>query len=228
MPVKPKANEAFLIVEEGKLGMAGENWPKEHPVFVDFNSGASEHRRLHGGGAGQAVVKATGLNKRPDMTVLDATAGLGRDAYVLASLGANVHMLERNPAVQQMLLDGLDRLSMVQELTDIYHRLSLSFGSLSTGFKTEELGEVDVVYLDPMFPDRAKSAKVKKDMALFHHVVGVDLDADDLLGPAMDLAVYRTVVKRPKNAPFLAGKTPTTSLTGKSNRFDIYSKKAIK
>jgi 16S rRNA (guanine1516-N2)-methyltransferase len=79
-----------------------------------------------------------------------------------------------------------------------------------------------VVFLDPMFPPREKSALVKKEMRAFHDVVGADDDADALLAPALALAKHRVVVKRPGYAEFLAGKKPTMSIEGKNNRFDVY------
>lgn len=215
----------FLIVEDGKLGLADHHWPKVKPVFVDFVSGASAHRRLYGGGAGQAVAKAVGLNKTKELSVLDATAGLGRDGFVMASLGATVTLYERHPAVHAVLADGLRRLALVEELCDISERLALVFRSLLQADTVQST--FDVVYLDPMFPSRDKSAKVKKDMSLFHSLVGADADADDLFKPAYALAKKRLVVKRPKLAPYLAAQKPTLELVGKSSRFDVYTKQSI-
>ncbi|MEJ2045404.1 MAG: class I SAM-dependent methyltransferase [Reinekea sp.] len=216
----------FLIVEDGRVGLADQQWPKVSPVFVDFVSGVANHRRLYGGGKGQAVTKAVGLNKRAELMVLDATAGLGRDAFVLATLGATVHLLERNPVVYLMLADGLERLGASEDpdLKEIAARMILHRGSLLASALPVN---PDVVYLDPMFPVREKSAKIKKDMAMFHHLVGQDVDADELLPRALDLAKYRVAVKRPKGAPYLSQLEPTLKLEGKSNRFDIYTKKAL-
>ncbi len=222
------SDRPFLIIDEGHLGLADPSWPKILPVFVDFQSAASTHRRLHGGGAGQAVAKAVGLNKKRDLSVWDGTAGLARDSFVLASLGAQVTLFERNPVVYLLLKNGFDNLSLTgdSELMVIHQRLQLYSGSFLEHPQTDT-APPDVIYLDPMFPERQKSAKVKKDMALFHDIVGADEDADSLLAPALDLATFRVVVKRPKQAPPLAGRKPSTELVGKSNRFDIYTKRAI-
>ena len=218
--------EPFLLFDENQLAIAGIGWPKIKPVSVDFLSKASTHRRVHGGGAGQAVAKAIGLNKNRGLRVLDATAGLGRDAFVMASLGAQVQMYERHPVVFQLLSDGLCRFNSGRndDLVDI--SLRLAEGAFFDSNQAQAF-EPQVIYLDPMFPSREKSAKVKKDMALFHDLVGSDDDADKLLEPALAMAEYRVVVKRPKQAPYLAGKSPTTSLVGKSSRFDLYTKKSI-
>jgi 16S rRNA (guanine1516-N2)-methyltransferase len=223
-------SQSFLMIDDGQLGLANAQYPKVLPVFVDFLHGASAHRRLHGGGAGQAVAKAVGLNKRKDLSILDATAGLGRDAFVMASLGAQVTMYERNNVVYEILKDGLDRMSLSadHDILDILQRMKLEQKSLIESYPSEKAQPgFDVVYLDPMFPERGKSAKVKKDMSMFHDVVGSDVDADSLLAPALELAKFRVVVKRSKSAPNLAGQKPTTTLVGKSSRFDLYTKKAI-
>jgi 16S rRNA (guanine1516-N2)-methyltransferase len=222
-----KPGETFVIIEDGKIGLANAQWPKVQAVFVDFLSAAAEHRRLHGGGAGQAVAKAVGLKKRKDIRILDATAGLGRDAFVMASLGATVQLLERNKVVHLLLSDGLARLEKSGSLNEVSQRLSLSEGSLIDCSDTVRQQSFSVVYLDPMFPERSKSAKVKKEMAMFHDLVGADEDADRLLQPALEIAESRVVVKRSKKAPWLMNRKPSTELTGKSSRFDIYAIKAI-
>ena len=227
-PTSGPADRPFLIIDGGCLGLASADWPKVHPVVVDFLSGAANFRREHGRGTGQLVAKAVGLKKRRDLSVWDATAGLGRDAYVLASLGANVCLFERHPVVQALLQDGLNRLSLSAEpaLLDVYNRMTLVTEGMPPSVGRLSIAP-EVIYLDPMFPERSKSAKVKKEMALFHDLVGTDPDADNLLEPALDLAEYRVVVKRPKGAPELAGRKPSLSLAGKSSRFDIYTRKAI-
>jgi len=225
--IKTPGEQPFLIIDQGMLGLADSDWPKVHPVYVDFQSGDVAHRRLYGGGAGQAVAKAVGLSKKKSLRILDATAGLGRDAFVMASLGAQVLMLERHRGVHLLLADGLYRLGYNGELGDIQQRINLAYGSLLDAADTVAPFSPEVIYLDPMFPERSKSAKVKKEMAIFHKLVGGDVDADALLALALERAEFRVVVKRPKQAPHLAGKVPTTALIGKSSRFDIYSKKAI-
>ena len=199
--------------------------PKQGDIVVDFASGAASYRRQHGGGKDEAIAKACGLHKKRDLTVLDATAGLGRDAFVLASLGASVTLVERNGAVAALLYDGLRRAALVPELTAVAARMQLIHSS-ATAALTQHAA-VDVVYLDPMFPPRDKSALVKKEMRAFHDVVGSDTDADALLAPALKLALKRVVVKRPGYASVLADTAPTMQVTGKNNRFDVYINAAI-
>ena len=212
----------YLTIVEGALGLASGDAPKQHPVCVDFISGAARHRQQYGGGRSQAIARAVGLHQRKDLLVLDATAGLGRDAFVLASLGATVLMLERHPIVRLLLSDGLER---ARDSGDpVFERMSLLTGTLDDHSHTFS---PDVVYLDPMFPERRSKAAVKKDMAMFHSLVGADEDADALLAPALACAQRRVVVKRPRIAPPLNGKAPGMVLAGKSSRFDIYPLRSL-
>lgn len=199
--------------------------PKQGLVFVDFVSGAAAHRRKFGGGKGQAIAKAIGLKAGVKIDVIDATAGLGRDAFVLASLGCHVTMVERSPVAAALLDDGLQRACLNLEIGQwVQERMQLHFAS---GYEYLKAHQTDVVYLDPMFPHKKKSALVKKEMRVFQSVVGADLDADDLLDVALNAARYRVVVKRPDYAPFLNDKKPSMSITTKKNRFDVYVKKAM-
>lgn len=200
------------------------------PIRAEFASGAVAHRRKYGGGKGQMIAKAVGVKSGTVLSVFDATAGLGRDSFVLATLGCSVSMMERSAVVAQLLADGLERAeqSSDAELLAIVARMRLLHGQ-SAGHLSElaQTQAVDVVYLDPMFPERSKSASVKKEMAAFHALVGKDPDADELLPAAIAAARYRVVVKRPAKAPFLADIPPTYQLQGKTSRYDIYVNQKI-
>ncbi|MGB2079054.1 MAG: class I SAM-dependent methyltransferase [Vibrio sp.] len=207
--------------------------PKLGAIFVDFVSGAVAHRRKFGGGKGQAIAKAVGLNKGATPHVLDATAGLGRDAFVLASLGCKVSMVERHPVVAALLDDGLYRAKQDDEIGAwVSERMQLLHASSHDALEqlAQQVGQQnqtkpDVVYLDPMYPhpeNKAKSALVKKEMRVFQSLVGADLDADHLLEPALSLATKRVVVKRPDYANWLANQKPSMAIETKKNRFDVY------
>lgn len=221
---------ALLFAADGvSLQQTGRKAPG--PVRVDFLSGAVNHRRLFGGGKGQMIAKAVGVGARVKPQVLDATAGLGRDAFVLASLGCQVTMLERSPLVWSLLHDGLQRAHAGAdiELAVIINRLSLQPADARDYLHAPppELPVPDVIYLDPMFPSRGKSADVKKEMQAFHQVVGADTDAAELLAEARALATYRVAVKRPRKAPDLADTAPSYRLEGKSSRYDIYTRQKL-
>ena len=195
-------------------------------ISVDFAEGKAQHRRLHGGGKGQDIAKAIGLHKISEPTVLDLTAGMGGDAFVLASLGATLTMVERNPAVHALLKDALDRahLKSDTDLQSILARLSL-IKQHATDYLNQlnEADYPDVIYLDPMFPSRNKSAQVKKEMQFFHDIVGADEDSEDVFLLALGKAKKRVVVKRPRLAEKLTEVVqPAFEITGKSTRYDVY------
>ena len=195
-------------------------------IAVDFTSGANHHRRLHGGGRGQSVARAIGLKSGNIVpSVLDCTAGLARDAFVLASLGCSIQLCERSPLVHLLLQDGLLRASASEDIAVraiVYRMQLLSLDAREPMAVLPDHARPDVIYLDPMFPEKRKSAAVKKDMAAFHTLVGADEDADALLPLALKVARYRVVVKRPRHAPHLDNCKPDLVIAGESTRFDIY------
>lgn len=212
-----------LLQQASHLELRQLDEPKVGPVLVDFASDALTFRRLHGGGKKEAIAKAVGLKGQSTLNVLDATAGLGRDAFVLASLGCHVHMVERSPVVAALLADGLRRAAEDSQLSKwLPLKMQLTQGIASELLADWQQEKPDVVYLDPMFPHRKKTALVKKEMRIFQQLLGPDEDADLLLPPALALAQKRVVVKRPADAPYLAGKKPDIEYTGKANRFDVY------
>lgn len=198
------------------------------PVRVDFVEGAVAHRRLFGGGSGQMIAKAVGIQAGVRPWVLDATAGLGRDAFVLAELGCQVSLIERQPLIAALLEDGLQRAMCDAEVRLIVARMRLICGNAIDLMSAWNDEPPQVIYLDPMFPHRDKSALVKKEMRLFRPLAGNDDDAPALLAAALQLATHRVVVKRPRKAPAIAGEKPAYVLEGKSSRFDIYPKKTLK
>lgn len=201
---------------------------KAGPVRVDFVGGAMAHRRQFGGGAGQMIARAVGIQGAVRPHVLDATAGLGRDAFVLACLGCRVDMIERHPVVAALLADGLERARQDIDTAPVVANMQLRQGNAIELLQDWQDEIPQVIYLDPMFPQRSKSAQVKKEMRLFQPLVGGDDDAPALLAAALELASHRVVVKRPRIAPALEGMKPGYSLQGKSSRFDIYPKKTLR
>ncbi|MBU6953709.1 class I SAM-dependent methyltransferase [Hahella sp. HN01] len=220
LPAKSDKSVYLLNFSDARVELVNWRMQAPGPVFVDFVEGALAYRREHGGGRGEMVAKAVGLKgdvKR--LNVLDATAGLGRDAYVLAALGCHVVMYERNPLVHCLLADGLRRAQDCSDAASVAARMTLHLGEAFAVFPDG----IDVVYLDPMFPERRKSSAVKKEMQAFKDIVGADPDADELLASALRQDVKRIVVKRPKGAPCLLGREPSFAVTGKSGRFDVYA-----
>ena len=198
------------------------------PIGVDFVAGAVAHRRLYGGGAGQMIAKAVGIQPGVRPTLVDATAGLARDAFVLAQLGCTVRLIERQPVVAALLEDGLARARDDAQVGPIVARMPLVVGDAIALLRAWPYDVPQVIYLDPMFPHRDKSAQVKKEMRLFRPLAGADADAAELLAAALALASHRVVVKRPRKAACVAGPPPAYALEGKSSRYDVYPMRTLK
>lgn len=194
------------------------------PIYVDLAGPSMTYRRQRGGGRQQALAKAIGLKKGRTPIIFDATAGLGRDSFILASLGCTVLMAERSPILFALLEDGLKRASQNPETQKVVNeRMNLIAGNAIEIMQQGKLPLTpEVIYLDPMYPERDKTALVKKEMRLLRDVVGKDDDAPELLSAARTIAPLRIVVKRPRKAPAIEGPLPRYTLLGKSSRFDIY------
>ena len=218
-------DDAFILeVIDGRLQIRSLKDKTFGVVCVEFAAGKTAHRRIFGSPRNEAIAKAVGFKKDAIPSVLDLTAGLGQDAFVLASMGCRVHMIERCNVIAALLSDGFKRAGKDKEIGQwVLERLSLSFEDSLAGL--EELPfEPDIVYIDAMFPEKKKSALVRKEVQLLQKVVGQDLDQDQLLQVAKNIVKRRIVVKRPISAEYLNNQNPDTSIKSKNYRFDIYLK----
>lgn len=216
---QPPAHGLYLYYDDYGLALAKAG--NKGVVRVDFVQGTARHRRLFGGG--ELLARAVQAKTQP--LVWDATGGLGRDAFVMASLGLEVLVFERNPYVHALLADGLQRALADHNTAQIAQRINLKYGSITCKAAMQKSDFLpDVIYLDPMYPQKQKSAAVKKEMAYFHELLGAaDENNDtDLLLAAQKLACKRVIVKRPANGRFLAEKQPAFQYLGKTTRFDGY------
>lgn len=211
----------YLSLHNGQLTLFATDEPRWAGIAVDFLAGAMAHRSRQPVG-GELVVKAVWGRWKGALSVLDATAGLGRDGYLLAASGAQVVSCERHPAVALLLADGLWRARQAEAENPALNAIldRWSFRHASSVALMAELAP-DVIYLDPMFPEREKSALVKKEMRAFRSLVGEDVDAQQLFDAACQFARKRVVVKRPSSGVTL-GRTPSHVVEGKAARFDVY------
>ncbi len=201
---------------------------KNLSIHIDFLSGALAHRQKFGGGRGQSIAKAIGLKQGISLpSIIDATAGLAKDAYVLACLGCSMTLIERSPVISELINDAINRAEQDEHFRTI----------LANGFKVVTQSSIDylkqlklssdnlipdVVYLDPMFPERKKSAAVKKNMQILQKLLGQDNDIQELFNIALQTAKKRVVVKRPKGAPLISEKKPDYTVDTKKMRYDVY------
>lgn len=207
-----------LIVDQEDAWLQEINANKPGPVKVDFASPAMMHRRK--GGQNEMLGRAIGIKSNRHPWVFDATAGLGRDAYVLADLGCKVTLVERSAVLAFILQEGLNRavISQFNEVREAAARMSVLCED-----STEICAAPDqVIYLDPMFEDRKGSAASKKDLSVLQALHGDSADDQRLIDWAFTQPVSRIVVKRPIKAAPLTASSPSHVLKGKSVRFDVY------
>jgi 16S rRNA (guanine1516-N2)-methyltransferase len=219
----PIETSLFLQLTAERLELQDQQ-TKIKPIYVDFIKGKIGYRRNHGGGRQQALAKAIGLKRGATPTVIDATAGLGREAFILADLGCDVWMIERSPVIAALLHDGLQRAQQDFEIgaliTQHLHFVHDDAQHWLCQLSAHQYPQV--IYLDPMYPPRHKSALVKKEMRLFRQIVGEDSDAPQLLTQALTYAQQRVVVKRPQWAPPLGNYPAAFKIRSENTRFDIY------
>lgn len=172
---------------------------------------------------GELIVRAAKIKCGDNIpTVVDATAGLGEDSFLLAASGFSVRLFEYNPIIAALLDDALHRSENIPELNEITRRMRFSQGDSLT--ELSRLGyRPDVILLDPMFPARQKSALVKKKFQLLQHLELPCTDETELMNAALSANPRKIVVKRPPNGPYLAGKKPSYSIEGKGIRYDCIS-----
>lgn len=220
-----RVGQGLVALQEGGKGRIG-------PVWVDLVGGALGRQRKESGFRKHALFRALGVARAKDgdiTHVVDATAGFGRDAARMIFAGYRVTAVERHPIVAALLQNGLERAWAEPEWGDVFReQLRLVTGDAAeVGPALVAAGErIDVIYLDPMFPERKKRAQVKKEMQLLQRLHGAQTtrpSADEraLLELSRDIATKRVVVKRPPQAPQLAAGV-THCIQGDTVRYDVY------
>ena len=192
-----------------------------YTLKCDFVGGAVNHRLHYGSGRGQDLPKAVGMKAGKTPSVIDATAGLGRDAFLLASLGAQVTLIERSDIMHTLLQDGLKAASNAGGL----HAEIASCMTLIHGDAIDLLPAMnpEVVLVDPMHPPRQKSALVKADLRAIRDIVGTDDDQLTLIQTALAAASKRVVLKWPAKASALDRLKPCShQIVGKTVRYDVF------
>ena len=195
--------------------------PETDGLVCDFTGGTVAHRFRFGGGRGQALPKAVGMKGGKTPMVVDATAGLGRDAFLLASLGAEVTLIERSPEMLRLLKEGLARARKAGgDMAEVVNRMTLLQGDARELLHTLS---PEVVLVDPMHPPRKKSALVKNEIRLIREIVGADEDSVELMKVALATASRRVVLKWPQRAAPMEGiRRASHQIAGKSTRYDVF------
>ena len=203
---KPVQTEKGLTLSDGK-----------NAVWGDFSRLLPRIRR--GNLSRELLVRAVMVKGIESPLVADATAGLGEDSFLLAAAGCRVLLFEYDPVIAALLSDALERAKRDPETAPIVSRMTLVGGDSIPALPTLDPAP-DVVLLDPMFPERKKSALVKKKFQLLHQLERPCENESELLAAAIAARPKRIVIKRPARGPYLAGVAPSFSLTGSAVRFD--------
>lgn len=217
----PDRDFSFALQDnEGRLALKALHHPGYGAISADWTT--PEVRRRIAGGKRQLLGKAVGLQRHPQPRLLDATGGLGRDAFVLAALGAHVTVAERHPTLAALLADARRRALADPLAAEAAGRLEITCADARILMAPAPAPRFDVIYLDPMYPERGKAALARKELQLLRELTGGDADAAELLAPALANASRRVVVKRPVKAPALDHREPNLAFAGSQARFDVY------
>ncbi|MDN5869392.1 MAG: class I SAM-dependent methyltransferase [Nitrococcus sp.] len=219
----PPARGLYLACSPEALWLRLRTAGRELAVRAQLSGGQQAYRADRASARGEAIARACGLARHGSRQVVDATAGLGRDAYILAQLGARVTLIERSPVVFALLEDACERAARRAPTLSSLARMRLIAGDAAAWLRTCTRKErPQVVYLDPMYPRQIKRAAPRKEMQVLQVLLGVVDTADTLLQVAQQTATERVVVKRPRHAEPLAGERPDYQIVGRSTRFDVY------
>lgn len=209
----------LLVFTSNFLGLAPAGEKNIRPFHIDFLSDSLMYRCRQASLRKELLARAVGKHPREQPVLVDATAGLGRDSFILAALGYEITLIERSPIIHALLHDACERAKKDVRTASILNRMRLIQAD-SAAWMADNAS--DIIYLDPMFPERKKSASVKKEMVFMQQLLGNDDNANELFAIASRCAGNRIIVKRPRLAQNIANKNPDFSLAGKSSRFDVY------
>ena len=223
---EPVAGMLALVLDEAGWSLVDPAPDAPGAVRADLVGGGLGERLRQGTRGEGRFASALGLKRHPAPRVLDATAGLGRESVLAAALGCDVIACERSPIVATLLRDGLDRAAEVPGLASVIARIDLRVQDARTVLAALAPDErPDVVVVDPMFPERSKAARAKKEMQLLQRLLGPDdpRDTVELIEIALATARRRVILKRPVHAPHVEGvRTPDLEVPGRAARYDVY------
>ncbi len=210
--------EYGLVLTDGKLELCGDYYKLLKRVKPSVL-----HKEL--------LVRAVKIKGKEHLRVLDCTAGLGEDSFLLAAAGWDVVLCEYNECIFSLLEDTIQRALQSEEMKDIagrMHCIKMDGKDCCDriGGK-KDLGNVgafqpDVIFLDPMFPEKTKNSLTNKKLQLFQKLESPCRTEEELFTAALSANASKVVVKRPVKGAYLAGKTPGYSIGGKTIRYDCY------
>jgi 16S rRNA (guanine1516-N2)-methyltransferase len=197
-----------------------DHYRQKPPLSVDYGSPSLRLRQKRISAKGELLIRA--VKEKPGARVLDMTAGLGTDAFILASYGHDVMMLERSKTVYLLVKDALKRARQDSQLKPVVARLTLHHWDSTRPF-LPAIG-FDAALVDPMFDEKKKSALPPGNMQMLQAFLGRGAELQPFLTAAQELGIRRTIVKRPRldRAPAVNAVHPVYQLTGRSSRLDVF------
>ena len=220
--IESSEHQFLLVLTPERLELRYTATGAPGPLYADFTSGVMR-QRLRTTGKRSLVGRALGFSRKPPARVVDATAGLGQDGFVLAALGCRITLIERQLPFFLLVEEGLRRAASDPELAPITERITLAHADARHWLnELPDEERPDAIHLDPMYPARTKSALSGKAMQLAQRLAGKDEDAGELLEAALACARHRVAVKRPLRAAPITGDLPDFQLSGRKTRYDIY------
>ena len=208
----------FRLLLDAKGVSLADSFSRQRPLRIAFDAPSFQRRLRQARGQSELLAKA--VKPQPGLKVLDCTAGIGQDAFLLAHLGCQLTLCERSATVHALLEDGLRRALGHPALAEAAARITLlrqdALALLAKGACH------DVIYLDPMFPQRKKQARVNGDMQHLQNFLGADKDATQLLAAALSQQAKRVVLKRPAHSDWSTPIKPNHLLESKTTRFEVF------
>lgn len=210
----------FLIDQNGKKALVSRKHPEFKPFFIDFLSGNYFHIFQKGISKKDPLARALGI-KSEALKILDLTAGWLKDTWMMLVLGCKVTSCEKNPIVYELVQSALDQAKNFGDYKEIFSRLTFLQEDSEKFIDKNNLSDWDVIFLDPMFPEKNKTALSGKEMQILQDLISTEDHGEALLAKVLQNKAKRTIIKRPRHSHDLVhGVTFRTE--GKASRFDVY------
>ncbi|MBA57785.1 MAG: hypothetical protein CMQ40_01290 [Gammaproteobacteria bacterium] len=195
-----------------------DNYSSQKPLKLDFSSPKFLERLSAAGKRSELIAKAVGISDKKK--VVDCTAGMGRDGFLLAFLGCQVTLVERSLVIFVLLKEALEAAAQEPDLKKVVDRISIHHCDARMYLKANNTW--DTIYLDPMFPRRKTSRLPKGEMQYLQRFLEGDNTADSLIGKAFEADYKNLVIKRPRKISLSLGNEPNKTYFNNKIQYDVF------